>query len=163
MKTAKKILIIEDDPHIMRALASILEKEGYSLDCVSTRQDALNIVRSFSPDLFLLDLGLPDMDGLQVIQQLRQQTVRPIIIISARAQEDEKVLALDYGADDYVTKPFGAKELKARIPALWLGQTAYGIQAVKGRLPGRSERFPACLEGMCGRRNIYLSKTRFVK
>ena len=100
MKTAKKILIIEDDPHIMRALASILEKEGYSLDCVSTRQDALNIVRSFSPDLFLLDLGLPDMDGLQVIQQLRQQTVRPIIIISARAQEDEKVLALDYGADD---------------------------------------------------------------
>ena len=115
MKTAKKILIIEDDPHIMRALASILEKEGYSLDCVSTGQDALNIVRSFSPDLFLLDLGLPDMDGLQVIQQLRQQTVRPIIIISARAQEDEKVLALDYGADDYVTKPFGAKELKARI------------------------------------------------
>lgn len=99
----------------MRALASILEKEGYSLDCVSTGQDALNIVRSFSPDLFLLDLGLPDMDGLQVIQQLRQQTVRPIIIISARSQENEKVLALDYGADDYVTKPFGAKELKARI------------------------------------------------
>lgn len=64
---------------------------------------------------FLLDLGLPDMDGLQVIQQLRAQTRRPIIILSARAQENEKVLALDYGADDYVTKPFGAKELKAHI------------------------------------------------
>lgn len=76
---------------------------------------ALSKARSDPPDLFLLDLGLPDMDGLQVIQQLRTQTRRPIIILSARAQENEKVLALDYGADDYVTKPFGAKELKARI------------------------------------------------
>lgn len=111
----KKLLIIEDDPYIMRALSSILEIEGYALDCVTTGADALSKARSDPPDLFLLDLGLPDMDGLQVIQQLRTQTRRPIIILSARAQENEKVLALDYGADDYVTKPFGAKELKARI------------------------------------------------
>ena len=111
----KKLLIIEDDPYIMRALSSILEIEGYALDCVTTGADALSKARSDPPDIFLLDLGLPDMDGLQVIQQLRTQTRRPIIILSARAQENEKVLALDYGADDYVTKPFGAKELKARI------------------------------------------------
>lgn len=111
----KKLLIIEDDPYIMRALSSMLEIEGYTLDCVSTGSDALSKARSDPPDLFLLDLGLPDMDGLQVIQQLRTQTRRPIIILSARTQENEKVLALDYGADDYVTKPFGAKELKARI------------------------------------------------
>lgn len=111
----KKLLIIEDDPYIMRALSSILEIEGYALDCVTTGADALSKARSDPPDLFLLDLGLPDMDGLQVIQQLRTQTRRPIIILSASAQENEKVLALDYGADDYVTKPFGAKELKARI------------------------------------------------
>ena len=115
MKSTKKILIVEDDLHIMHALVSILEKEDYSLECASTGQEALDIARSAPPDLFLLDLGLPDMDGFHVIQQLRQQTVRPIIIISARTQENEKVLALDYGADDYVTKPFGAKELKARI------------------------------------------------
>lgn len=94
----KRLLIIEDDPYIMRALSSILEIEGYALDCVTTGADALSKARSDPPDLFLLDLGLPDMDGLQVIQQLRTQTRRPIIILSARAQENEKVLALDYGA-----------------------------------------------------------------
>ena len=81
----KKLLIIEDDPYIMRALSSILEIEGYALDCVTTGADALSKARSDPPDLFLLDLGLPDMDGLQVIQRLRTQTRRPIIILSARA------------------------------------------------------------------------------
>ena len=109
------VVIVEDEYNISSFVSAVLQANGFDTMVARNGAEAIILITSHCPDLVLLDLGLPDMDGLQVIQQLRTQTRRPIIILSARAQENEKVLALDYGADDYVTKPFGAKELKARI------------------------------------------------
>jgi two-component system KDP operon response regulator KdpE len=109
------VLLIEDEPEIRRFLRTSLPVEGYRLIESTTGQDGLAQATARNPDLILLDLGLPDMDGLDVIQQLRTWTTIPILIISARDQEQMKVDALDLGADDYVTKPFGIPELLARM------------------------------------------------
>lgn len=109
------ILLIEDEPEIRRFLRASLPVEGYRLIESTTGQDGLTQAAARNPDLILLDLGLPDMDGLDVIKQLRTWTTLPILVISARDQEQMKVDALDLGADDYVTKPFGIPELLARI------------------------------------------------
>lgn len=115
MSVQKTILIIEDEMHIAHVLETLLADEGYQTVTASTGAEALSQADACMPDAFLLDLGLPDADGLLVLKKLRQRTARPIIVVSARTREREKVMALDLGADDYVTKPFGAKELKARI------------------------------------------------
>ncbi len=115
MNTQKTIMVIEDEQRIAHVLESLLSDDGYSVVSVATGAQALEAADSYLPDVFLLDLGLPDADGLMILKKLRQRTARPIIIVSARTREREKVMALDLGADDYVTKPFGAKELKARI------------------------------------------------
>jgi two-component system KDP operon response regulator KdpE len=109
------ILIIEDEPPIRRFLRAALTASGYHLVEAGTAQDGLDQAALRRPDLVILDLGLPDMDGLEVIRQLRGWSVVPIIILSARQQEGDKVLALDAGADDYLTKPFGIAELLARV------------------------------------------------
>jgi two-component system KDP operon response regulator KdpE len=111
------VLLIEDEPEIRRFLRTSLPVEGYRLIESTTGQDGLAQATARNPDLILLDLCLPDMDGLDVIQQLRTWTTIPILIISARDQEQMKVDALDLGADDYVTKPFGIPELLARMRA----------------------------------------------
>ena len=110
-----KILIIEDDPGICTFLRATLTAEGYDAIVVSKGSGALEIVASHCPDCVLLDLGLPDMDGNEIISGIRQWSVMPIIVISARSMEQDKVQALDLGADDYITKPFGTDELLARI------------------------------------------------
>ena len=109
------ILLIEDEKSISDFMVRTLELNGYSVMAEKTGRDGLARITSALPDLVLLDLGLPDMDGNDVIRETRKWSAMPIIVISARTQEKEKVEALDAGADDYVTKPFGTSELLARI------------------------------------------------
>ena len=109
------ILIIEDESSLRRFLVPTLVNHDYQVLTAATGADGLAMARSHNPDLVLLDLGLPDLDGGQVLESLRQWSRKPILIISARNQEQDKVRALDLGADDYLTKPFGAEELLARI------------------------------------------------
>jgi two-component system KDP operon response regulator KdpE len=110
-------VIIEDEPQIRRFLRATLTSEGYRLFEVATGADALVEVAQRQPDVVVLDLGLPDMDGLEVIRRLREWSAVPIIVLSARGQERDKVTALDAGADDYVSKPFSTQELRDRVQA----------------------------------------------
>jgi two-component system KDP operon response regulator KdpE len=109
------ILVVEDDPQIRNFIKYTLEKDGYKSYTALNAQDSLNIIVSEKIDLVILDLGLPDFDGVEVIKKVREWSEMPIIVVSARDQDKEKVLALDTGADDYITKPFSATELLARI------------------------------------------------
>ena len=109
------ILIIEDEASLRRFLVPALANNDYQVLTAATGADGLAMAQSHNPDILLLDLGLPDLDGCEVIRNLRQWSRKPIIVISARNQEQDKVQALDLGADDYLTKPFGAEELLARI------------------------------------------------
>lgn len=114
-KSSAVVLVVEDDPQIRRFLRATLEDNGYHYREAITAQDGLRQVGMQHPDLIILDLGLPDMDGLEVTRRLREWTSTPIIVLSARNQERDKVDALDVGADDYLTKPFGTAELLARM------------------------------------------------
>jgi two-component system, OmpR family, KDP operon response regulator KdpE len=109
------VVLIEDEPQIRRFLRATLTGQGYRLFEAPTGADGLVEVGSRQPDVVIIDLGLPDMDGIEVIRRLREWTAVPIIVLSARGQERDKATALDAGADDYVSKPFGAGELLARI------------------------------------------------
>jgi two-component system KDP operon response regulator KdpE len=109
------VVLIEDEPQIRRFLRATLTGQGYRLFEATTGADGLVEVGARQPDVVIVDLGLPDTDGLDVIRRLREWTPVPIIVLSARGQERDKVTALDAGADDYVSKPFGASELLARI------------------------------------------------
>jgi two-component system KDP operon response regulator KdpE len=110
-----KILVIEDDPQIQRFLGAALEAHAYALDIAGTGAEGLRLAALRQPDIIIVDLGLPDISGLAVIERLRGWFTRPILVLSARSQESDKVAALDIGADDYLTKPFGAEELLARL------------------------------------------------
>jgi two-component system KDP operon response regulator KdpE len=109
------IVLIEDEPQIRRFLRATLGSHGYRLHEAETGEDGLIEAASRQPDVVILDLGLPDVDGLQVIRRLREWSKVPIIVLSARGQEGDKVAALDAGADDYVSKPFAVGELLARL------------------------------------------------
>jgi two-component system, OmpR family, KDP operon response regulator KdpE len=109
------VLLIEDDPQIRRFLRASLSGQGYRLLEAATGEDGVSLAASQRPDLIILDLGLPDLDGLTVARRIREWAATPILVLSARGQERDKVAALDAGADDYVTKPFGMDELKARM------------------------------------------------
>jgi len=111
------VLLIEDEPEIRRFLRTTLPEHGFKFSEAVTGQDGLAQAKARNPDLILLDLGLPDLEGTEVIKRLREWTPTPIIVLSARDQEQVKVAALDLGADDYVTKPFGVNELLARMRA----------------------------------------------
>ena len=112
-----RVLVVDDEPAIRRALGANLQARGYDADLVGTGEAALTSAAARHPDLVLLDLGLPGMSGLEVIHGLRGWTDVPIVVLSARETEPDKVAALDAGADDYVTKPFGMDELFARVRA----------------------------------------------
>lgn len=109
------LLIVEDDAQMRKFLRASLSSHGYRLVEAHDGSEGLRQAASYNPDLILLDLGLPDMDGLDVTKKLREWASAPVIVISARGQEDDKINALDSGADDYLTKPFGTGELLARI------------------------------------------------
>ncbi|HMM69327.1 MAG TPA: response regulator transcription factor [Gudongella oleilytica] len=115
METKTKILVIEDDKYISNFIAVSLKKEDYEVYISQSAADGLFMFSSYRPDIILLDLGLPDQDGLEIIKELRQFTEIPILVVSARGQENDKIEALDMGASDYVTKPFHMGELMARI------------------------------------------------
>jgi two-component system KDP operon response regulator KdpE len=109
------ILLIEDELPVHKFLGASLPAHGFRLMCAQTGKDGLARAADYNPDVVLLDLGLPDMDGLEVTRRLREWSTMPIIVLSARGQEQDKIAALDAGADDYLTKPFGTGELLARI------------------------------------------------
>lgn len=115
MKRNQQILVVEDEQVISNFLSTILTANGYHVIIATTGTEALSLAASHCPDLILLDLGLPDVDGQEVLRSIRSWSGVPIIVVSARYYESEKVQALDVGADDYVTKPFGNSELLARI------------------------------------------------
>jgi two-component system KDP operon response regulator KdpE len=111
------LLLVEDEPQMRRFLRVLIGSHGYALLEAESGREALSLASSHRPDLIVLDLGLPDLDGLELVANLRGWTQTPIIVVSARGQEQDKVRALDLGADDYLTKPFGSHELLARIRA----------------------------------------------
>jgi two-component system KDP operon response regulator KdpE len=115
MGNKMSILIVEDESAISNFISAVLTSNDYTVLKASKGKDAISMTAINCPDLILLDLGLPDMDGLEVLKSIRQWTSIPVVIISARGHEREKVEALDLGADDYITKPFGTSELLARI------------------------------------------------
>lgn len=111
----KRILVIDDEPQIRRLLRASLEAHGYEVKEAASGREGISLTAMYKPDLLLVDLGLPDMDGKAVVEHLRGWTQIPIIVLTVREQEQEKIAALDAGADDYVTKPFSVGELVARI------------------------------------------------
>lgn len=115
MNTKMSVLIIEDEKNICDFIATTLANQEYRVFKSYSGTDGISQITSRCPDILLLDLGLPDMDGMTIIKEVRKWSMLPIIVISARTQEHEKVMALDSGADDYITKPFGTSELLARI------------------------------------------------
>ena len=117
MNIREKILVIEDEKSIAHFISTVLTANGYEAMRVGSGAEALSMISSHCPDLVILDLGLPDMDGLDILRQLRSWTTLPVVVVSARSHEQDKVTALDLGADDYLTKPFGTDELLARVRA----------------------------------------------
>jgi two-component system KDP operon response regulator KdpE len=112
-----RVLVVDDEPQILRALRINLRVRDYEVHVAATGTEALEVAGRYPPDLVILDLGLPDLDGVEVIQGLRGWSKAPIIVLSGRADSVDKVEALDAGADDYITKPFGVEELLARMRA----------------------------------------------
>ncbi len=116
-ETGPRVLIVDDEPAIRRFLKGILPAHGYAVYEAATGREACEAAAAHRPDVIVLDLGLPDMDGVQVTHLLREWSQVPVIILSVRGAEEDKVAALDAGADDYLTKPFGSRELLARLRA----------------------------------------------
>ncbi len=120
------VLVVEDDRNIAHVLSVALDADGYRVLDAGTGQRAVAEVRTRNPDVVLLDLGLPDVDGLALVSEIRKNTTAPIIVVSARYEERSKIAALDSGANDYVTKPFSVVELRARIRVALRGQSQVG-------------------------------------
>lgn len=128
-----KILVIEDEANIRNLVATMLDTAGYQTIVATSCSDAKTLYTSYLPDLIILDLGLPDMDGLDLLDYVRTDSLTPIIVLSARTNEADKIDALDRGANDYITKPFGSGELLARVRVALRNNR---FSADEGRLPG---------------------------
>ena len=115
MKIKDKVLIVEDEQSISNFISMILTANGFDTIIVRSGEEALTMIASHCPDMIVLDLGLPDMDGMEVLKSVRKWSNLPVVVVSARNHEHDKVEALDYGADDYLVKPFGTSELLARL------------------------------------------------
>ena len=129
------VLVIEDEKSICDFIGKTLTSHDYKVTTAATGKEGLTILTSLLPDVVLLDLGLPDMDGIDIIRQTREWSSIPIIVISARVQEREKVIALDAGADDYITKPFGTEELMARIRTALRHSNRMAVDTVNSNRP----------------------------
>jgi len=125
-----RVLVVDDEPQIVRALQINLKARSYEVHVAASGQAALRVAGQYPPDLVILDLGLPDLDGVEVIRGLRGWTEAPVIVLSGRSDSTDKVEALDAGADDYLTKPFGIDELLARLRAVLRRTTAADDQPV---------------------------------
>jgi len=117
MTRPAQILLVDDEVAIQRAIAPLLRSRGYAVTLAATGAEAVDAFERERPDMVILDLGLPDIDGTEVCRLLRERADVPILVLSARGAEKDKVTALDHGADDYITKPFGPEELMARVRA----------------------------------------------
>lgn len=155
-----KVLIIEDETSISNFIATTLKTNGYTTLLSSNGKEALSMIASHCPDVILLDLGLPDMDGLEILKQLRKWSGTPVIIVSARVNEEEKVEALDAGADDYITKPFGTSELLARIRTAIRHASNNTIQNDKFSVKGLSIDFGKRLVIIDGK-EVHLTQIEF--
>jgi two-component system KDP operon response regulator KdpE len=124
-----RVLVVDDEPQIRRSLRVALRANGYEVEEAATGEAALEVAAALAPDLVILDLSLPDMDGVQVCRRLREWTQLPVIILSAHGDDEAKVRALDEGADDYVTKPFSVPELLARMRVA-VRRAARGVETV---------------------------------
>ena len=125
-----KILIVEDEANICNLLETILTTNGYQVLIEGTCKGGITMMRSYMPDLVILDLGLPDGDGLEFIRNIRTTDATPILVVSARSSENDKVLALDLGANDYITKPFGNAELMARVRAALRDRRSVEVEGI---------------------------------
>jgi two-component system alkaline phosphatase synthesis response regulator PhoP len=121
----KKILVVDDEPKILQLVGDYLERAGYGTLKARDGKTALGLVRAEKPDLIILDLGLPEMDGLDVTREIRRNSNAPIIMLTARSEESDKLIGLELGADDYITKPFSPKELVVRVKVLFRRIEAY--------------------------------------
>jgi two-component system alkaline phosphatase synthesis response regulator PhoP len=121
----KKILVVDDEPKIVQLVRDYLEHAGFDVLAASNGENALAVSRSEKPDLIILDLGLPEMDGLDVTRSLRKDSLVPILMLTARSEETDKLVGLELGADDYMTKPFSPKELVARVRAIFRRMESY--------------------------------------
>jgi two-component system KDP operon response regulator KdpE len=145
-----RILLVDDEPNILGTLAPLLRARGYEVHTAMNGRAALEAVDRDKPDLIVLDLGLPDTDGVELCREIRAGSSVPIVVLSARGAEGDKVRALDIGADDYVTKPFGAEELLARIRAALRRSDAPSppsVPIVRGGLTIDRERFRVVRDG----------------
>ena len=145
-----RILVVDDEPNILATLAPLLRTRGYEVSTAMSGRGALDAIERDNPDLIVLDLGLPDVDGVEVTRLVRDRRATPILVLSARGAENDKVRALDAGADDYVTKPFGPEELLARVRValrrVELTSTSSG-NIVVGNLVIDRERFRVVRDG----------------
>lgn len=133
MNNKYKVLVIEDEANIRRFVTALLEANDYQVLTAETAEEGMLLFSSYLPDLIILDLGLPDLDGMDVLKNIRKSFTTPIIVLSARTEETDKVDALDMGANDYVTKPFGSAELLARVRSI-LRNNRHSSE--EGKLPG---------------------------
>ena len=160
---SQRILVVDDDPTIRRTLRINLRARGYDVEEVGSGADALSTLQDAPPDLVVLDLGLPDVDGVEVLRRIRSRSAVPVVVLSARHQSDDKVEALDEGADDYVTKPFGMDELMARVRSA-LRRGGGDGEALAGIPPVVTTSFSvdfATLEARRGHEAVHLTPTEW--
>lgn len=157
MVVRQKILIVDDDEHISELIALYLTKEFYDTKIVYDGEEALRQFHFFSPDLILLDLMLPGIDGYQVCREIRQQSNIPIIMLSAKGEVFDKVLGLELGADDYIIKPFDSKELVARVKAVL--RRYQPAQATQTKPAGKYVEYPDLMINLTNYSVVYKGKT----
>ncbi len=155
-----RVLVVDDEPKIAEVLKVYLEREGFQVAVAASGKQALARAESYKPDLIILDLNLPDIDGLEVCRSVRKQSAVPIIMLTGRGEEVDKIVGLEVGADDYVTKPFSAREVVARVKAVLRRQTpeaAHPEILKAGALEIDVSRF----EAKCAGRKLDLTTTEF--
>lgn len=160
---AKRILIVDDEPSMVKGLSFNLEKqEGYEIDAAYDGEEALRLFGEKTYDLILLDLMLPKIDGLEVCQKIREQSDVPIIMLSAKGEDMDKIMGLEYGADDYMTKPFNMLELKVRIKAIFRRTDAMAERSQQNIIKANGMTVDlTCRSVMIGEKEIHLTAKEF--
>jgi len=156
----KQILVVDDEPRIAEICRDYLERAGFKVTIAGNGADALTLARTKQPDLVVLDLGLPKMDGLDVTRALRKRSNVPIIMLTARVEESDKLIGLELGADDYLTKPFSPKELVARVRAVFRRVDVGGGQSDVVRAADVTLDIPR-MQARVGKRAVELTSTEF--
>lgn len=159
---AKKILVVDDDPHIREVVMFALEKAGMTVQQAADGKEALQRAASSPPDLIVLDISMPELDGLEVCRQLRKSGDTPILFLSSRDEEIDRIIGLELGGDDYVTKPFSPRELVARINAILKRRTPAAVAEGKTLAHGGITINTASYTASCNGREVPLTATEFM-